>query len=147
MKRIARTLVIVTLASAATVAVAADTPSYPQRADTPYPASAQPQVPLSQEFPNIDTYKKEHRDSVRNQPSVPGPSSAQQEYPLSGEFPNLRSYEDIHKNDPVTRSNTPDYPSSVSPEPSMADEGLVPGIAGKPPYVNQKNDTGRGATR
>jgi hypothetical protein len=147
MKRIARTLVIVTLASAATVAVAADTPTYPQRADTPYPASAQPQVPLSQEFPNIDTYKKEHRDSAAKQPSVPGPSSAQQEYPLSGEFRNLQSYEDIHKNDPVTRSNTPDYPSSVSPEPSMADEGLVPGIAGKPPYVNQNSGSARGSTR
>ena len=134
MKRIARTLVIVTFATAATAAVAANAP-YPQRADTPYAAEVEPVLPLSQEFPNIDTYKKEHRDSVRNQPSVPGPSSAQQEYPLSGEFPNLRSYEDIHKNDPVTRSNTPDYPSSVSPEPSMADEGLVPGIAGVAPYV------------
>jgi hypothetical protein len=138
MKSIARALVIATLATAATGAMAAD---------TPYPSSAQDQVPLSQEFPNIVTYKQEHRDSISQQQPMTYPAQALQEYPLSGEFPNLQSYQDIHKNDPVAQSNTPDYPYSVDPERSMAEEGLVPGIAGVPPYDNRNTQTAVGATR
>ena len=119
MKRIARTLVIVTLASAATAAIAAD---------SPFPSSAQDQYPLVQEFPNIVTYKQEHRDSAATQRSVPGPSSAQQEYPLSSEFPNIGTYKREHRNDPNQASNTPTVPYSVPNEQSMADEGLVRGI-------------------
>jgi hypothetical protein len=138
MKRIAKTLVIVTLVSAATTAVAAN---------TPYASSAQEQVPLSQEFPNIDTYKREHYDSISNQGPMTYPAQAAQEYPLSGEFPNLQSYRDIHKNDAVARSNTPASPENLSPEPSMADEGLVPGIAGVAPYVNENSQGAVGGTR
>jgi ribosomal protein L20 len=58
MKRIARTLVVVSLASAATAAVAAD---------TPYPSSAQQETPMSQEFPNSQTYKSEHRNDAGRQ--------------------------------------------------------------------------------
>ncbi|MDB5922963.1 MAG: hypothetical protein JWN13_1899 [Betaproteobacteria bacterium] len=127
MKRIARTLVIVTLSSAATAAVAVD---------TSFPPGVENQVPLSEEFSNIDTYKKEHRDSV-NQTPLTYPAAGLQEYPLSGEFPNLQSYQDIHRNDPVVQSTTPTFPYSVPEEQSLADEGLVPGIANVPPYNNR----------
>ncbi|MEA3158129.1 MAG: hypothetical protein QOK44_5718 [Betaproteobacteria bacterium] len=136
MKRIARTLVIVTLASAATAAMAAG---------TPFPSEAQDQYPLSQEFPNIVTYKQEHRDSAATQPSAPSPSAALQEYPLSGEFPNIVTYKQEHRNDAVRASNTPTFPYSVPTEESMADEGLVPGIAGVAPADGA--DGAVGATR
>jgi hypothetical protein len=69
------------------------------------------------------------------------PAQASQEYPLSGEFPNMRTYEDIHRNDPVAQSNTSAFPYSVDPERSMAEEGLVPGIAGAAPYVDANKQT------
>jgi hypothetical protein len=128
MKRIANALVILTLAGTAAAATAAD---------TPFPYSAQEEIPLSQEFPNMDTYKKEHRDSIATQPSVPGPASVPEEYSLESEFPNAVTYKQEHRNDPVRASNTPAIPYDVPNEPSMADEGLVPGIAGVPPYDNR----------
>jgi hypothetical protein len=67
MKRIARTLVIVTFASAAAAAVAAD---------TPYPAEAQQETPLSSEFPNITTYKQEHKNDAGQQSRTPASRSA-----------------------------------------------------------------------
>lgn len=128
MKRFARTLVIVTLATATTAAIAAD---------IPFPSSAQDQYPLSQEFPNIDTYKREHRDSIADQAPMTYPSVGLQEYPLSGEFSDIVTYKQEHRNDPVQASNTPTFPYSVDAETSFAEEGLVPGIAGVPPYDNR----------
>ena len=139
LKRIAQTLLIASLSTTTVAALAASTPDYP--------TSVEPEVPLSQEFPNIDTYKKEHRDSAVNQAPMTYPAQALQEYPLSGEFPNIQTYEDIHKNDPVARSTTATFPYSVDPDPSMAEEGLVPGIAGVAPYVNQNNQSAVGGTR
>jgi hypothetical protein len=134
MKRIARTLVVVTLSGAAAAAVAAD---------TPYPSSVQQEIPLSSEFPNMETYKQEHRNDAGQKPTTSTtPSSVPAETPLSSEFSNIRTYEDIHKNAPAARSTTPTYPYSVPAESSMSDEGLVPGVAGVPPA-----DGGRGATR
>jgi hypothetical protein len=146
MKRIARTLVIVALATAASAAIAAD-PSYPQRADNPYPAEVEPVVPLSQEFSNIDTYKREHRNSAVEQAPMTYPSAGLQEYPLSGEFPNMQTYEDLHRNAPVARSNTPTFPYSVDPVRSMAEEGLVPGIPGEAPYAYARNQTADESTQ
>src|SRR4051812_36987339 len=98
MKSLAKALAVVTLATAATAAIAAD---------TPWPSSVPEEYPFSQEFPNVDTYKKEHRDTAATQASMAYPSSAQQEYPLASEFPNMDSYEKEHSNDPVQASNTP----------------------------------------
>ena len=138
MKRIAKALVIVTLASAAAAATAAQ----PQ-----FPSSGQDQYPLSQVVPNIDTYKREHRDSVATQATVPGPATAQDEYPLSSEFPGMVTYRQSHRNDTVAASRDSAFPYSVDPEPSMAEEGLVPGIAGVAPYAAPAPDTAVGATR
>jgi hypothetical protein len=135
MKRIAKALAIATFATTASTAFA----------DNPYPSSVQNQVPLSQEFPNIDTYMREHRDSAATQPAGTYPAEALQEYPLSSEFPNIDTYKREHRNDPVTRPNIPG-PENLSPEPSVADEGLVPGIPGVAPYVSG-NDRPRGSTR
>jgi hypothetical protein len=126
MKRIAKALVIATLASTAVAATAAD---------VSWPSSAPDSYNQSSVFPNMQTYKQEHRDSVLSQASRAYPSAAQQEYPLSGEFPNIVSYKQEHRNDPVAWSNGSGFPENLSPEPSMADEGLVPGIAGVAPYV------------
>ena len=125
MKRIARSFVFAALASTATIAAAAN---------TSYPSSAQEVIPFSQEFPNMDSWKREHRDSVAMQPSVGYPASAQEEYPLAQEFPNMGSYQQAHGNDPVQASNTPTFPYSVPDEPSFYDEGIVPGVAGVSPY-------------
>jgi len=138
MKSIARALVIATFATAATGAIAAD---------TPYPASVPEQYPLSQEFPNIVTYKQQHHDSISQQQAMTYPAEALQEYPLSGEFPNIVTYKQEHKNDRAQASNTSAFPENLSPEPSMADEGLVPGVAGVAPYVNPTNQSAVGATR
>ena len=138
MKRIARTVLVLSLATTSVAAFAA-TPSYP--------ANVPDEVSLSSEFPNMQTYADRHRDSAADQPPMAYPSAGLQEYPLSGEFPNLQTYRDIHKIDPVAQSKTPSFPYSVDPEPSMAEEGLVPGIAGVAPYVNANNQTAVGATR
>jgi hypothetical protein len=103
MKRIAKALVILTLASAATVAsaqTALNQYGNPISGDYPYPASVDNGYSLASEFPNMTTYKQEH------------------------------------KNDPVPPSQTAASPYSVPSSASMADDGLVPGIAGVPPYDN-----------
>jgi hypothetical protein len=138
MKRIAKALVIVTLATTAAVATAADF-SYPSAGIDGYNQTSV--------FPNIDTYANEHRDGIAAQPFTGYPSAAQQEYPLSSEFPDMQTYQDIHRNDPVYQSTAPTFPYSVPGEPSMADEGLVPGIAGVSPYVSPLHDYAVGATR
>jgi hypothetical protein len=136
MKRIARTLLVISLATAGGAAFAA-TPTFP--------SSAQQETPLSQEFPNIGTYAQEHRDSAATQPSMTYPSIGAQEYPLSGEFPNMQTYKQEHRPDPAQASNTATFPYSVPAEESMADEGLVPGIAGVAPADGAVG--GVGATR
>ena len=102
---------------------------------------------MSQVFPNIDTYKREHRDSIATQATVPVPAAAQQEYPLSSEFPGMVTYRQLHRNDTVAASQDSVFPYSVDPEPSMAEEGLVPGIAGAAPYVASVPDSAVGGTR
>jgi hypothetical protein len=138
MKRIAKALVIVTLASAAAAATAAD---------IGYPSAGIDGYSQAWVFPNMETYKSEHQGSIALQPSTGYPAAAQQEYPLSGEFPNMPTYQGIHRNDPVYQSTAPTFPFSVPDEPSMADEGLVPGIAGVSPYVAPSQDYAVGATR
>jgi hypothetical protein len=138
MKRIAKTLVVLTLASAAFAATAAN---------TGFPSAAQDGYNQADIFPNVQTYKSRHRDSVLSQPSVRDPSAAQQEYPLSSEFPNMQTYRQLHRTDPVNQASAPTFPYSVQGDPSMADEGLVPGIPGVAPYVVTPGDLGIGATR
>jgi hypothetical protein len=137
MKCIAKAVVVMALSTAAFAASAAD---------TPFPSAAVDGYSQSSVFPNVDTYKREHRDSVLNQPSTGFPASVPQEYPLSGEFPDMQTYLDIHRSDPVNQATAPTFPESLSPEPSMADEGLVPGIPGVAPYVSPER-TAVGATR
>src|SRR3954466_14249020 len=67
----------------------------------------------------------------------PYPASVPNGYSLYSEFPNMVTYQDEHKNDPVTPSHASSSPYSVPNSVSMADEGLVPGIAGVAPYDNR----------
>ena len=139
LKLIARTLLVASLSTTTMAAFAATTPDYP--------ASVEAERPLIEDFPKIETYKREHRGQAVNQAPMTYPAEALQEYPLSGEFPNMQTYQDIHRNDLVAQSRTPTFPYSVDPVPSMAEEGLVPGIAGIAPYGNQNIQTAVGATR
>jgi hypothetical protein len=146
LKRIAQTLLVASLSTTAMGALAATTPDYP--------TSVEPVRPLIEEFPNIDTYKKEHRNSAVEQAPMTYPAEVLPVRPLSGEFPNMQTYEDLHKNAPVAQSDTPTFPYSVDPVRSMAEEGLVPGIPGVAPYVDARNQslnestrTAQGATR
>jgi hypothetical protein len=138
MKSIAKALLVVTLASAAVTATAAD---------MQYPAAGRDGYNQADVFPNMDTYQREHSASALNQRFTAAPSAGQQEYPLSSEFPNMQTYLDLHANDPVRQATAPTFPYSVAPEPSMADEGLVPGIAGVAPYAALPADNAVGATR
>ena len=72
------------------------------------------------------------------------PASAQEEYPLAQEFRHMGSYEQEHRNAPLQTSSASPFPYSVPDEPSFADEGLIPGVAGMPPYDNR---AAVGATR
>jgi hypothetical protein len=154
MKRIATTLLIVTLASTATAATAAvNQYGNPISGDNSYPASVPDEYSLASEFPNMVTYKEEHKNDPVPPSNVsttglnqygnpisgdyPYPASVPNSYSLASEFPNMVTYEDEHRNDPVTQSNTPTSPYSVPDSVSMADEGLVPGISGVPPYDNR----------
>jgi len=146
LKRIAQAALVASLSMTGVAAFAATTPDYP--------ASVEPEVPLSQEFPKIDTYKREHHNSAVNQAPTTYPAEVPSVYSLSSEFPNIRTYEDNRMNTPVARSNTPTFPENLSPVPSMAEEGLVPGISGEAPYayarnqsVNESTQTAQGATR
>ena len=93
----------------------------------------------------MDTYKKEHRDSIANQPTVPYPAAAAQEYPLSSEFPDIQTYQDIHKNDPVVQSTTPTFPTEYLQR-RRGRRGLVPGITGVAPSEPEQQSA-VGATR
>jgi hypothetical protein len=140
MKLIAKALVIATLATAAAAASAAQIEDWPSGGRDNYNQTLI--------FPNIATYESQHRASERTQATVPGPSSAEEEIPLSAVFPGMQTYQDIHRNDPVNRSSVAStFPSSADEVPSMADEGLVPGIVGVAPYVNPSESYGVGATR
>ena len=66
----------------------------------------------------------------------PYPASVPNGYSLASEFPNMVTYQDEHRNDPVPPSHTAASPYSVPSSVSMADEGLVAGIPGVPPYDN-----------
>ena len=138
MKRIAKALVIVALASSAATAMAA----------SPFPTPTWPDSYFqSQVFPNIDTYEREHHASALTQPVTGYPSAAEEESSLSAEFPDIQTYQDIHRNDPASVSMASAFPSSVPEEPSMADEGLVPGIVGVAPFVSAQQQDAVGATR
>jgi hypothetical protein len=120
MKRLAKTLLVVSLVTACGASFAA-TPSFP--------SSAPETTSLSSQFPNMRTYADMHRNDAGNQAAMTYPSFGAQVYPLAGEFPNLRSYADIHRNDPVVLSSTSTFPASPNATTSMAEEGLVPGLA------------------
>jgi len=139
LKLIARTLLIASLSTTTMAAFAATTPDYP--------SSVEPVRPLIEEFPNIDTYKREHHGAAVQQAPMTYPAEALEQYPLSGEFRNMQTYEDLHRNAAIAQSNTPTFPYSVDPVRSMAEEGLVPGIAGVAPYDNRIAQTAVGATR
>jgi hypothetical protein len=103
MKRIAKTIAIVTLASAMSAAVAAN---------TEYPSSSGQEIPMSSEFPNMPTYKSEHRNDVAQQSATSTyPAEVPEDYSLYSEFPNMQTYKQEHRNDPV--QPTPPYPYSV----------------------------------
>ena len=95
-KRIAGTLVMLALASAATIASAAD---------TPYPSSVPEEYPLSSEFPNMVTYKQEHHDSAVAQAPMTYPASVPEEYSLTSEFPNMTTYAQLHRDTAVAQTN------------------------------------------
>jgi hypothetical protein len=85
MKRIAGTLIAASFASAAAAAVAAD---------TPYPSSAQEEIPMSSEFPNAPTYKQQHRNDAGQQSRTPAaradrsaPSAPEQSNADQGRYP------------------------------------------------------------
>jgi hypothetical protein len=102
MKRIVKAVALVTFAGATSGVFAASTPAWP--------AEALQEYPLSQEFSNIDTYKKEHRDSAARQAPMTYPAAGLQVYSLSSEFPNILTYEQEHRNDRVQVSTTPTFP-------------------------------------
>src|SRR6476661_5837962 len=103
-KRIAGTLVILTLASATTIASAAD---------TPFPSSVPDEYPLSQEFPNVVTYQQEHLNGAITQATTTYPTSVPDEYSLASEFPKMTTYADLHRDRAADRTNaTPDQASS-----------------------------------
>jgi hypothetical protein len=118
MKRLAKTLLAVSLVTACGASFAA-TPSFP--------SSAPETTSLSSQFPNMRTYAAMHRNDAVHQAAMSYPSFGAQVYPLASEFPNLRSYADIHRNDPVVLSSTSTFPASANATTSMAEEGLVPG--------------------
>jgi hypothetical protein len=137
--KIAQTLLVISLATAGGTAFAATTSTFP--------AEALNQTPLSSEFPNMDTYKKEHRDSAVNQAPMRMPSGRPDNYSQTDVFPNVATYAAQHSDGAAQASNTSAFPEDLSPEPSMADEGLVPGIAGVAPYVDDNGQSAVGATR
>ena len=75
MKRIAKALVIVALASTATVASAAfNQYGNPISGDDPYPTSGPYYRGMAGEFPNMKTYKQEHRNDRVPQSQTAAPS-------------------------------------------------------------------------
>jgi hypothetical protein len=124
MKRIATALLVATLSTAATAAFADETQSF------------------FSEFPTMRTYADTHLNDRAGAPTAGFPSAGSQEVPLINEFPNMQTYKREHRPDPAQVSSTPTFPYSVPNEQSMADEGLVPGIAGVAPA-----DGAVGATR
>jgi hypothetical protein len=119
MKRIAQSLLVVSLATTGVAALAA-TPSYP--------SSAQETTSLSSQFPNMRTYADSHRDDVASQPAMTYPSAAIEQMPLSSVFPNIQTHADLHRIDPVVVSSMPTFPSSANETTSLAELGLVPGV-------------------
>jgi hypothetical protein len=118
MKRFAKTLLVLSLATAS--ASFAATPSYP--------SSAQEQTPLSSEFPHMQTYADMHRNDAVSRGPMTYPSGAHETTPLSQSFPNLQSYADLHRNDSAAVASASSFPSSANETTSMAEEGLVPGL-------------------
>jgi hypothetical protein len=123
MKRIAKTLVVISLATASAAAFAAS---------SSFPSSAEETTSLSSEFPNMRTYGNSHLGDADSQAAMKYPSGGVQQMPLSTEFPNLQSYADTHRNDPAVVSSTPSAPSSANETTSMAEEGLVPDLNSGP---------------
>jgi len=105
MKRIAKTLSIVTLATAGSASFAAETPAWP--------AEAQNQYTLSQEFSNLPSYEQAHRASEAQQAAMTYPAEALEKYRLATEFPNIGTYAQEHRNDPVVASTTSTFPAEA----------------------------------
>jgi hypothetical protein len=138
MKSIARTLLVVTFATTAAGAIAAD---------SPYPSSAPETYSQSDVFPNVQTYEQAHHASAMTQAPMPGPVAGRSDsYNATSVFPKMQTYADQHRNDSVHASNAATFPSSAPETTSMAEEGLVPGVASAPVYANH-SDTAVGSTR
>ena len=129
MKAIVRTLGIIVLASAASVASAASsgfqwgapaTNGFPS-GDNPYPSSGADSYPQSRIFPNAETYQDGHRNSPGTRASVPNPTSASDESPLTSEFPNIRTYKQNHRDTVATQAEVPN-PTSAQEEYSLSSE-------------------------
>jgi len=149
MKRIVRTLGVIVLASAATVASAASsgfqwgapaTNGF-SSGDNPWPSSAPDGYFQTRIFPNIETYKQEYRDTVATQASVPNPTSVPEEYSLTSEFPNAVTYKQEHHDTVATQAEVAD-PTSVPEEYSLTSE--FPNIG---TYQDEHSDVAVGATR
>jgi hypothetical protein len=110
MKRFAQTLLVISLATAGGAAFAA-TPTFP--------SSAQQEIPLSAEFPDMVTYQDLHRDTIASQPEIANPSSAQQEIPLSAEFPDMVTYKQEHR-DTIASQPAMTWPAEVQNEVPMS---------------------------
>jgi hypothetical protein len=121
MKRIAKTLLVISLASATFGVFAASSAS---------PSSAEETTSLWSEFPNMRTYADTRPGNAAAQPAMRYPSGGVEQMPQSAEFSNLRSYAALHRNDNPVAASTPAFPSSAEETTSMAEEGLVPGVNG-----------------
>jgi hypothetical protein len=133
MNRVAKAFVVLSLSTAASAAFAYD---------TGYPVGNGEDTPLSQVFPNLRTYADAHRvDAARSRDSA-FPSEGAEQTPLSAEFPKIGTYTDTHQNARVARRSTPTYPGSVNEQPSLADEGLVRGVAGVSDAYGAQGATG-----
>jgi hypothetical protein len=131
MNRLSKTLIVLSLSTAANAALALD---------PGFPSSPGEDTPLSAEFPNLRTYADAHRVDGGDSRNAVFPSDGAEQVSLSSVFPDLRTYADTHQN-PAVLSNTAAYPSSVNEEPSLADEGLVRGVRAS------ASEAARGPTR
>jgi hypothetical protein len=108
MKSIATALLIATLATAGTAALADENQSF------------------ESEFTGMTTYADLHRNDGVIQTGPVYPSSASETTSVASEFPALATYAEEHRNDPANQASSP-WPSSANETTSRAEEGLYEG--------------------
>src|ERR1700730_17633876 len=96
MKRIATALLVATLATAGTAALADESRSF------------------ESEFPGMVTYTDLHKNDVVSGASSAYPSSANETTSLAGELSATVTYADLQKNDAVQIASSPSFPSSAN---------------------------------